>query len=253
MDDKSKAGKPQQVGKPAAGANDTIDLLEIFYFLLSKLHFIILGMLVGAVLLGSYASSRVVPIYSATSKLYIMGQTGANIIADLQIGTVLTMDYQEVFKTWEVHQMVNEQLGLEFSYSRLQSMLTVSNPEDSRVLYITVRDTDAQRAADIANAYAEAAKKFITQTMDTDEPSTFSIALVPGVAGGTNVTGYIIRGILLGTVLAVGILVLIFLLDNRPKSPEDIMHYANIPTLAVIPRHEELSGDKRHRRKAVRS
>ena len=254
MDDKSRqAQKPGQGPGNAQQAERTIDLVELFYYLLSKLHFIVLGTVLGALLLGGYAASNVVPIYAATSKLYIMGQTGTSIISDLQIGEKLTMDYQEVFKTWEVHQMVNEQLGLEFSYSRLQSMLTVSNPEDSRVLYITVRDTDAQRAADIANAYAEAAKKFITQTMDTDEPSTFSIALVPGVAVGTNVTGYIIRGILLGTVLAGGILVLIFLLDNRPKSPEDIMHYANIPTLAVIPRHEELSGDKRHRRKAVRS
>ena len=254
MDDKSRqAQKPGQGPGNAQQAERTIDLVELFYYLLSKLHFIVLGTVLGALLLGGYAASNVVPIYAATSKLYIMGQTGTSIISDLQIGEKLTMDYQEVFKTWEVHQMVNEQLGLEFSYSRLQSMLTVSNPEDSRVLYITVRDTDAQRAADIANAYAEAAKKFITQTMDTDEPSTFSIALVPGVAGGTNVTGYIIRGILLGTVLAVGILVLIFLLDNRPKSPEDIMRYANIPTLAVIPKHPELSGDKQHRGKAVKS
>ena len=254
MDAQTNARQRSDNGRAGSrGKSDAIDLVELFYYLLSKLHFIILGMVVGALLLGSYASSRAVPIYTATSKLYIMGQTGTNIIADLQIGSVLTMDYQEVFKTWEVHQMVNEQLGLNYGYSQLQGMLSVENPEDTRVLYITIRDTDAQRAADIANAYAAAAKKFITQTMDTDEPSTFSIALVPSVAGGVGITGYIIRGILLGTVLAGGILVLIFLLDNRPKSPEDIMRYANIPTLAVIPNHPELSGDKQHRRKAVKS
>ena len=229
MDDQSRQG--QQPGRGPGNPEDaakTIDLVELFYYLLSKLHFIILGMVVGALLLGSYASSRAVPIYTATSKLYILGQTGTNIMADLQIGTVLTLDYQEVFKTWEVHQMVNEQLGLDYSYSRLQGMLNVENPENTRVLYITVRDTDAQRAADIANAYATAAKKFIAQTMDMDEPSSFSIALVPSVAGGISVTGYIIRGILLGTVLVGGILVLIFLLDNRPKSPDDIMRLSLI-------------------------
>lgn len=259
MDNQTKASQTRQNQRAGNAAQEaqTIDLVELFYFLLSKLHFIVLGMLLGGLLLGVYASSNVVPIYTATSKLYIMGQTGSNIIYDLQIGSVLTMDYQEVFKTWEVHQMVNEQLGLDYSYSQLQSMLTVENPEDTRVLYITIRNTDAQQAADIANAYATAAKKFITQTMATDEPSTFSIALVPSVAGGTSVTGYVTRGILLGTALAGGILVLIFLLDNRPKSPEDILRYANIPTLAVIPRHPELSGDKKHKkrkkRKAVRS
>ena len=227
--------------------------MELFFFLLSKLHYIVLGMVLGGVLLGFYAFSRVVPIYTATSKLFIRGQTGMSIISDLQIGTVLTLDYQEVFKTWEVHEMVNEQLGTNFSYSKLQSMLTVTNPEDTRVMYITIRDTDAQRAADIANAYGTAAKRFITETMFTDEPSTFSVALVPSTASSISVTNYIIRGILVGTVLAGGILVLVFLLDNRPKSPEDIMRCANIPTLAVIPMNPELSGDKKHRRKARKS
>ena len=238
-----------------AGSGDlpkkrTIDLVEMFYYMLSKLHFLLLGMIAGAVLLGAYASSSITPIYTATSKLYIMGSTGSSIIADLQIGTVLTMDYQEVFKTWEVHQMVNEALGTNYSYSALQSMISVSNPEDTRILYITARHPDSQTAADIANAYANAAKRFIVQTMKTDEPSTFSIALVPGTASGGGITGYVIRGILLGTVLAGGLLVLVFLLDSRPKSPEDVMRYANIPTLAVIPANPELSGAKKRGRKA---
>ena len=254
MDGKQQGGQSgaaQTAGnQPQAKA---IDLVELFYYLLSKLHFLLLGMVLGAVLLGAYASSSITPIYTATSKLYIMGTTGSSIIADLQIGTVLTMDYQEVFRTWEVHQMVNEALGTNYSYSALQSMISVSNPEDTRILYITARHPDSQTAADIANAYAAAAKRFIVQTMKTDEPSTFSIALVPGTASGGGVTGYVIRGILLGTVLAGGVLVLVFLLDSRPKSPEDVMRYANIPTLAVIPASPHLSGAKTRGRKSDRS
>lgn len=230
----------------------TINLVELFYFMLSKLQYIVLGMVLGAVLLGAYARYRITPVYTATSKLYIMGSTGTSIMADLQIGSSLTMDYQEVFRTWEVHQMVNDELGTNYSYSALQSMLTVANPEDTRILYITVRHPDSQAAADIANAYASAAKRFITETMNTDEPSTFSIALVPGVSSGTGVTSYVIRGILLGTVLVCGILMLIFLLDTRPRSPEDVMHYASIPTLAVIPENPSLSSSKSRRRKARR-
>ena len=254
MDGKQQGG---QSGAAQTAGNQpqakTIDLVELFYYLLSKLHFLLLGMIAGAVLLGAYASSSITPIYTATSKLYIMGSTGSSIIADLQIGTVLTMDYQEVFKTWEVHQMVNEALGTNYSYSALQNMISVSNPEDTRILYITARHPDSQTAADIANAYATAAKRFIVQTMKTDEPSTFSIALVPGTASGGGITGYVIRGILLGTVLAGGLLVLVFLLDSRPKSPEDVMRYANIPTLAVIPASPHLSGAKTRGRKLDRS
>ena len=251
LDEKKQGGAAQTAGNQPQ--EKAIDLVALFYYMLSKLHFLLLGMIAGAVLLGAYASSSVTPIYTATSKLYIMGSTGVSIIADLQIGSALTMDYQEVFKTWEVHQMVNEALGTNYSYSALQSMISVSNPEDTRILYITVRHPDSQMAADIANAYATAAKRFITQTMNTDEPSTFSIALVPGVASSTSITSYVIRGILLGTVLAGGLLVLVFLLDSRPKSPEDVMRYAKIPTLAVIPANPELSGAKKRGRKADRS
>ena len=248
LDEKQKSGAAQTAGnQPQA---KTVDLVELFYYMLSKLHFLLLGMVLGAVLLGAYASSSITPIYTATSKLYIMGSTGTSIMADLQIGSTLTMDYQEVVRTWEVHQMVNDALGTNYSYSALQSMLTVANPEDTRILYITVRHPDSQMAADIANAYATAAKRFITQTMNTDEPSTFSIALVPGVSSGVGMTGYVIRGILLGTVLAGGILMLIFLLDTRPRSPEDVMRYANLPTLAVIPANPSMNGSNPRRRKA---
>ena len=254
MDGKQQGGQSGAAqDEKKRSAIQSINLIELFYYLLSKLHFLLLGMVLGAVLLGAYASSSITPIYTATSKLYIMGSTGSSIIADLQIGTVLSMDYPEVFKTWEVHQMVNEALGTNYPYSMLQSMISVEIPEDTRILYITARHTDAQMAADLANAYANAAKRFITQTMQTDEPSTFSIALVPGTASGGGITGYVIRGILLGTVLAGGLLVLVFLLDSRPKSPEDVMRYANIPTLAVIPASPHLSGAKTRGRKLDRS
>ena len=56
--------------------------------------------------------------------------------------------------------------------------------------------------------------------------------------------------VLLGTVLAGGILMLIFLLDTRPRSPEDVMRYANLPTLAVIPANPSMNGSNPRRRKA---
>lgn len=234
LDAREEAANQARTG---AQANQpmTIDLIELFYYCLSRCYLIIIGAVIGAVIMGASAKFMSQPIYTATSKLYIVGQSGMSIITDLQIGSVLTLDYQEVFKTWEVHQMVNEQLGIQYPYSALQSMITVTNPEDTRILYITAHHTDAQMAAEIANAYAIAAKRFITETMLTDEPTTFSVALVPSVGGGTGVTGQVIKGFLLGTVLVGGLLVLAFVLDNRPKSPEDIMNCAGIPTLAVIP------------------
>lgn len=214
---------------------ETVDLTGMFFCILERFWVVLVSAVLCGTLMGMAAKNNVTT-YSATSKLYIVNKDSFGIkMADLQLGTALTSDYQEVFKTWEVHEMVIEELGLPYSYQEMQSMLTVSNPEDTRVLYITVTYPDAKMAAEIANSYAEAAKTFIIKNMDGVEPSNFSIALEPSVGYGTSVLVSAVIGSVGGGVLAVAILALLFVLDNRPRSPEVIQQYGGIPTLSVLP------------------
>lgn len=245
--DGSRARQPVADARPET---KTIDLVELFYMILSKIHYVIIAALIGAIFMGVQAT-RSVPMYSATSKLYIVGNQGASLnISDLQLGAMLTMDYEEVFRTWEVHEMVRSQLNLNYSYSQMQGMLSINNPEDTRVLYITVRNANAQLAADIANAYAMAAKTFILQTMDSEEPNVFSVALVPSVASQVSKASQAVKGFLLGAVLAVGLITLLFVIDDRPRTPEHIQQAADIPVLAVIPAlsRDQVTNKKRGRK-----
>lgn len=230
-----------------------IDLVELFFWVLSKIHYIIIVALIGAIFMGSNAS-KAIPMYSATSKLYIVGNQGTALnVSDLQMGSMLTMDYEEVFRTWEVHEMVRSQLGLNYSYGQMQGMLSISNPEDTRVLYITVRNPDAQLAADLANAYATAAKTFILQTMDSEEPNVFSVALVPSVASRVSKATEALKGFLIGGVLMAGIFVVFHMIDDRPRTPEHIQKFADIPTLTIVPAvsKEQLKKKKRGHKHAL--
>lgn len=144
---------------------ETVDLTGMFFCILKRFWVVLVSAVLCGTLMGMAAKNNVTT-YSATSKLYIVNKDSFGIkMADLQLGTALTSDYQEVFKTWEVHEMVIEELNLPYSYQEMQSMLTVSNPEDTRVLYITVTYPDAKMAAEIANSYAEAAKTFIIKNI----------------------------------------------------------------------------------------
>lgn len=230
-----------QAGQAAASDeyDSSIDLMELFYHILSKIRYVIAAALIGAIIAGIYAVAFVTPMYKATSKLYIMSQDNVAVsLQDFQIGNLLTLDYQEVFKTWEVHEMVRTELNLNYTYSQMQKMLTVSNPDDTRLLYITVENADPQLASDIANAYGRAAKEFITQTMDAREPNMFSIALVPSQASSMGKSRYVAVGFVLGTALSLGAIFLMFVLDDRPRTPDDIRKIAGIPTLAVVPKDE---------------
>lgn len=215
----------------------TIDLIGLFFAVLEKFWVVMICALLGAGVMGILSSGSVTT-YTATSKLFIVDTSSGRIdFTNLQLGSVLTLDYQEVFKTWEVHEMVLEELNLSHTYEQMQSILTITNPEDTRILYITVSYPDAKLAADIANAYAKSAKEFIINTMRGEEPSNFSIALEPSYGHSVSVSSRILIGFVLGSVLAIGVLTLLFVLDDRPRSPEEIQEYGSIPTLSVFPAH----------------
>ena len=226
-----------------------LDLVALFWHVMGKLKWIILAAILGAVIAGVYAWFIRVPVYAATSKLYILstGDSAINL-SDLQIGAALTQDYQEVFKTWEVHEMVRSNLGLEYEYQFLQNHLSISNPTNTRLLYITYQDTDPERAKLIANTYAEAGKELIIRNMGTKEPTIFSKALTPTIATGRSKTTIVIIGFLLGAVLSLVAIVAMFLLDDRPRTPDEITRVTNLPVLAVVPKQEKTrkSGSSHH-------
>jgi capsular polysaccharide biosynthesis protein len=226
-----------------------IQVLDLLFQLIKRIKLIILFSLLGTVLAAAYTFYVATPQYDATSKLYILSSGGAVLnLSDLQIGSYLASDYIEVFKTWEVHKMVADNLNLSYSYSKMQSMLTVENPSDTRILNITVRSPDPKEAAAMANEYATVAIKYISDTMATDEPNQMSVALVPTMPSTPRKATNILIGFLIGFLLSAGIIILQFILDDRIKSVDDISRYSNLPVLAVIPSMDD-GGSKKQKQK----
>ena len=217
-----------------------IDLIELLLRLLERWKSIVAGALVGAVIMGVYSFMFATPIYEATSKLYVLSASDSAInLSDLQIGSYLTKDYTEVFDTWEVHEIVRQNLGLSIDREKLSKMLTVSNPNDTRVLAMTVSNPDPALAAAIANEYASVAKQYISATMKTDEPTDFSEALVPEAPVSPQKARNVALGFILGAFVVCALVVVQFLLDDKIKTSEDIRKYIGIPTLAIIPDNDE--------------
>lgn len=216
-----------------------IDLVELLLRLLERWKSIVVGALVGAVVMGIYSFMFATPLYEATSKLYVLSASDSAInLSDLQIGSYLTNDYTEVFNTWEVHEIVRQNLGLTIERDQLSKMLRVSNPGDTRVLALTVSNSDPTLAAAIANEYASVAKQYISATMKTDEPTDFSEALVPKNPVSPNKTRNVALGFILGAFVVCAFVVVQFLLDDKIKTSEDIRKYIGIPVLAVIPEND---------------
>ena len=213
-----------------------IDLLDFFQYLLRKAKYVILAAFLGIVIMAVYAFVLATPVYEATAQIYVVNSQDSVVnLSDLQIGSYLTKDYQLVFDTWEVNQQVIQNLNLPYTIDELQGMLTVSNPSDTRALFITVSSPDPREAATIANEYANVAKQYISDVMITEIPSTLSVALEPTNPVSPNKKMLLAVGMMLGLVLSVGILFVIYILDDKIKTSSDVLKYTGSVPLAIIP------------------
>lgn len=244
---------------PASGGmpqdNDTIDLAELMYRLISGWKLIVCLALAFALAAGVYTVYFVTPMYEATATIYVLNRRDSAInMSDLQIGTALTSDYIKVFKMWEVHEEVISNLGLPYTYSQMKNGLTVTNESNTRMLDITFKSASAQEAAAVANEYAKVASQYIADTMSTDKPNIMSVALVPANPVSPNRTKNVMLGFLGGLVLACGIITVRMLTDDKYKTAEDISRYTGLPTLASVPVEDypEEQGNKKKNGKRTR-
>ena len=94
---------------------ETIDLMEIFYLMWENLWKILACLLVGAVIAFAVTYFGMVPMYQATAKLYLVSKADSSVatnMSDLQMGSQLVDDYQELLKNHELLQEVVDNLGL---------------------------------------------------------------------------------------------------------------------------------------------
>lgn len=218
---------------------DTIDLLELALGLLEHWKLIAVTAVTGAVLMALYTFFLVTPMYKATATIYVVSRNDSVLnFSDLQVGSELTSDYIKVFEMWEVHEKVISNLDLDYTYTNMASMLSVTNTSDTRMLDITVTNPDPEEAAAIANEYADVGAKYISEKMKTDEPTLMSSARVPENPFSPNKAKNILLGFVVGFVLACAVVVLRILLDDTYKTAEDIRKYAGLVVLASVPMAE---------------
>ena len=216
-----------------------IDLLELLHVLRKRIVVIIAAALIGAGAAAAYSYLIATPVYESTSKIYILTQsTSLTSFADIQISTSLAQDYEEMIYSRPVVAQVCKNLGLDYSYSQLKSMLTVDNPVDTRVLNITCRSTDKEEARDLANEFAVVSKRQIAKIMDTDEPTLFEKAVVSKRPVLPDKKKNIIMGFLIGLVLACMVVIIGYMVNDSIKSEDDVERVLGLQVLASIPKEK---------------
>lgn len=218
-------------------ASIEIDVLYLLRKLWSRKFFIIfIALVVGTVaLLGSVFFLK--PKYTSTTRIYVVSRSSDSSLTnqDLQAGSYLVNDYKEVITSNEVLSSVISQENLSLSTSELSNMISVNIPTDTRVISISVEDTDAQEASDIANTIREVAAEKIKSVTKVDDVTTLESATKPSHPSSPNVKKNAAIGALAGVFLAVVGILVAEVLDDRVRRPEDIEEVLGMTLLGVVP------------------
>lgn len=219
----------------------TIDLKEIAYVLMEKLHYIVMFLLMGAVVFNMYSYFLIKPTYTSTSRLYVVSATKDSVVnfSDLSVGTNLTKDYVELLLSYPVLDKVSEKIEKDYDYKisseSLQKMISLENPEDTRILNINVTTTDPKVSKTIANALADEAVEYIPDTMGTFKPNIAQVAREAKIKTGPSYLKYTVIGALLGMLLCMAWFIFKYLSDDTIKTKEDVEKYFGMTPLAVLP------------------
>ena len=229
-----------------------INLGEILGLLLHRLWIIVLSAIVCGAVGFMYSFFLVTPQYQSTTKVYILNKQNSDTVtySDVQLSSTLSKDYEQLVTSRYVIEGVISKLNLDETYDSLVGRVTATNENETRIIAITVTDTEPEQAQKIANAIRDLAAQHITQVMDIEAVNVVDNANLPDAPVSPSIPKWTVIAAAIGIIVSIAVIVIQHLLDDSIKSSEDIEKYLGMSTLALIPMNEGQQADSARRRRS---
>ena len=216
-----------------------IDVFAMLKTLWKRKFSIVLVALVFAIAAFGYSAFLAKKEYQSTSRIYVVSRqnqdNNALTNSDLQAGSYLVKDYREIILSQNVLSQAIEELKLDMTPAELSKKISVSVPTDTRILSITAKDGNPKEAARIANGLRNVAAEKIIAVTKVSDVTTLDEAEVPQSPSSPNIRRTVLLGFIAGAGLMVVLMVVVEVLDDRVKRPEDIEELMGLTLLGIVP------------------
>lgn len=221
-----------------------IDVFQLVKVLWKRKFLIVLTAIIAGLAAFAYSTFVIKPQYTSTTRIYVVNRNQADkpglTNQDLQAGAYLVKDYREIILSQDVLEKVVVDQSLTMDAKALGKKVSVTVPADTRIVSISVRDGKPEEASRIANALREVAAQKIISVTKVSDVTTLEEARPATSPSSPNIR----RNTIIATIAGVGfvtvIVLLVELLDDRVKRPEDIEEVMHLSLLGVIPNLEKL-------------
>lgn len=223
-----------------------IDLWELLLEFKRRIWIILAALILGTGIAGAYSYFLITPQYTSEAKIYVLSkETTLTSLADLQIGSQLTKDYQVIIGSRPVMQDVIQKLDLDMNYKELLNKVSIDNPKDTRILTLRVTDPDPKLAKEIVDAIADSSSDYIGELMEMTPPKLIEDGEIATQKSSPSNGKNACIGGLLALLLVCGIITLQVIMNDTVKTEDDVEKYLGLPVLSVIPERDDGKEEKR--------
>lgn len=218
---------------------ETIGLQEIVKIIRKRLLLIIILTVITAGIAAAFSFYVLTPIYQAQTQILVNqnnnmkeAYTWSQMETDLQ----LINTYNVIITSPVILNPVIEKLELDVTPEILMNQISVSNESDSKILNITVTDSEPSQAVEVSNTVAQVFKEKIPQLMSVDNINILSPAKLSEnpIPIKPNKIVNILIAVVIGLMLGIGVALLLEFLDTTIKSEKDIEGLLGLPVMGVI-------------------
>lgn len=241
------------VSTEAAEGQDMLSVKALLHILWRRLWIILLVAVVLAGMVVALDMQRP-PQYQASIKILIGQKSGIAQLPQDWLGLVgLTTTLTEVVVTRPVAEDVVERLDLQVSPEILLAGLTAEQIPDTQLIQVSYTGSDPKTTQRIVNATGTVFSDRVSDSSSDDSSLTATVlesAAVPDAPVSPNPLRDGLLALMVGSMLGIGLALLVEYLDDRWRSPEEAEQVSGVPTLGVVPEFEIPRSRKRAEKKA---
>lgn len=187
-----------------------------------------------------YSDLFMEPKYKTDGSIYVNCETESQVLEVASTGRLesnyrLASTYVEILKSREFLTGVARDLNNKYSHGQIKSMLTIEPVNETELLKITVESTNPEDACKIVESIQSRAADQLITVVRAGSVEVLDIPYVPETPFSPNKSRNAFLGMLVGAVLAAGIIFLMELFDTHIKSPDEIRRSYDEPIIGEIP------------------
>lgn len=216
---------------------EEINLSELFNYFWTKKVLIIVCFVVSLYCGIMYSTVFQKPMYKSYTTLLLTPENKEATItnSDITLNRSLVDTYREIIKSKKIIGSVIENLELDYSYSVLNSHVSVEDVNDTEIIKISVIDENKWLAMYIANEIASVFKTEVVKIYKLENIAIIDTAELSVNPYNINLVKQVLISGVLGLAAGFGIAFVLYYFDTTVKSSEDVERKLGISVIGTIP------------------